>query len=131
MIRWRPYRSSDGGRLRERHEAQCRAMGAEFPYPDFSDPRYVVVEVAERDGELAGAVAAHATIEVMLIGAEAAVARAAVRERRHLVERLRGAGADEAHAFVPRRLLKRMEPVMRRLGFRRSNESYVAFYQEL
>lgn len=131
MITWRSYLRSDDAALRWRHAQQCLAMGERFHYPDFSDPRYLVVEVAERNGEVVGAVAAHATLEMMFVGGDPLVARAAVKAREKLAARLRAAGGDEAHAFVPKGMLRRMEPIMRRLGFRRSNEAYVPFYREL
>ncbi|MGH9482513.1 MAG: hypothetical protein ACRD1L_10540 [Terriglobales bacterium] len=131
MTGWRPYRKSDEAALRRKHAAQCSALGEAFTFPDFSDPRYLVVEVMERDGEVVGAVAAHATLEVMFIGGDPLMARAAVGARERLAQRLRAAGGDEAHAFVPRTVLRRMEPILRRLGFRRSNERYTPFYREL
>ncbi len=124
---WRPLRPDDVAPLRARHQAQA----AEFAFPDFDDPRYLLAEVAERDGKLLGAVAAHATIELMFVGATPALLRAAVRERERLRARLLAAGCDEAHAFVPRALAPRMEPLLRRLGFRRSNAAFLPFYREL
>lgn len=131
MTTWRPFRKSDEPTLRERHAAQCRAMGQTFAFPNLDDPRYLVVEVAVRDGEIVGAIAAHATIEVMFLGGDPKLAREAVRAREKLEQRLTGAGADEAHAFVPNAILRSMEPILRRLGFRRSNEAFTVFYREL
>jgi hypothetical protein len=131
MIRWRPYRAEDDRALRLRHARQCEASGVEWAYPNFDDPRYLVIEVAERDGEVLGAVAAHATVEMMFVGCDPLTARAAVRAQAALRRRMTAAGCDEVHAFVPRRWLKSMEPLLRRLGFRRSNGSYEPFYREL
>jgi hypothetical protein len=124
---WRQLRPGDVPQLRARHAAQ----GAPFAFPDFDDPRYVLAEVAECDGALLGAVAAHATVEMMFVGATPALLRAAVRERERLRARLLAAGCDEAHAFVPRALAPRMEPLLRRLVFRRSNEDFLPYYREL
>ncbi|HUX66397.1 MAG TPA: hypothetical protein VMV31_02795 [Terriglobales bacterium] len=128
MIHWRPYQPGDEAALRRRHEAQ----GGLFAFPELSaDPRYLLVEVAERDGEVAGAFVAHATIEVYLLGADAGVARAALKEGPRWRRQLQAIGADEAHAFVPRAVVGGMEPLLRRVGLRRSNESFVPFYCEL
>ncbi len=127
MTAWRPLLADDLPQLRARHEAQ----GAPFAFPDFDDPRYLLAEVAEGDGALLGAVAAHATVELMLVGATPALLRAAIRERERLRTRLLAAGCDEAHAFVPRALAARMEPLLQRLGFRRSNEGFLPYYREL
>jgi hypothetical protein len=124
---WRPLQPDDIASLRDRHEAQQ----AGFAFPDFGDPRYVMVQVAERGGAVLGAVAAHATVELMFVGATPALLRAAVHGHGLLRARLVAAGCDEAHAFVPRHLAARMEPLLRRMGFRRSNESYLPYYQEL
>lgn len=127
MITWRPFRSTDATVLLARHAARKAA----FAFPDLADPRFVLVEVAEKDGQIVGAVAAHATLELMFLGADPSVVRAAVRDRDHFAGQLRKLGADEAHIFVPNRLLGSMEPLLVRLGFRRSNQDYTPFYQEL
>ncbi|MGH9413015.1 MAG: hypothetical protein ACRD0Y_04670 [Terriglobales bacterium] len=127
MITWRPFRPEDAAALRARHCEQ----GAGFAFPDLADPRYLWTQVAERDGRIVGAVAAHATLELMFVGADPLVVRAAVHSRHRFAAMLRSAGADEAHAFIPNRLLARMEPLLTRLGFRRSNQAYTPFYQEL
>lgn len=127
MITWRPFRSIDVAALRARHAAQHAALA----FPDLADPRFVLIEVAENNGQVVGAVAAHATLELMFVGADPGVVRAAVRARAHFTDQLRRRGADEAHAFVPNRLLAGMEPLLIRLGFRRSNQDYTPFYQEL
>ncbi|TAN23904.1 MAG: hypothetical protein EPN33_03555 [Acidobacteria bacterium] len=127
MISWRPFRSADEAALRARHVAQ----NAAFAFPDLADPRFVLVEVAEKDGQIIGAVGAHVTIELMFVGADSLVVRAAVRDRARFAGQLRALGADEAHVFVPNRLLAGMEPLLVRLGFRRSNQDYTPFYQEL
>ncbi|MGH9475435.1 MAG: hypothetical protein ACRD1C_03780 [Terriglobales bacterium] len=131
MISWRPYRAADRKRLRERHCAWCASSGVAFPFPDLDDPRYLITQVAVRNGEVVGAVTAHATVELMFLGADADVARSAVRERARMAEVLRAAGADEAHAFVPNALLDGMEPLLRRFGFQRSNQDYTVFYTKL
>lgn len=131
MIIWRPYRRQDKAALERRHHAQCSRSGVDFAFPDLDDPRYLVTEVAEYNGRIVGAVTAHATIEVMFVGADPLVARAAVRARRRFIQRLQQAGADEAHAFVPNRLLTKMRPLMRLLGFAQSNQDYTVFYQSL
>lgn len=128
MIRWRRHLAGDTTALRLRHEAQA----APFAFPELTaDPRYLMVEVAERDGEVAGAFVAHATIEVYLLGADAGVARAAVRRAAAWRAMLRDLGADEAHVFVPRAAVAGMEPLLRRAGLRRSNETFVPFYSEI
>lgn len=131
MITWRPYFRDDWEALRRLHKAWCGRAGVRFAFPDLDDPRYLLTRVAERNGAVAGAVTAHATVELMLVGANAAVARSAIRERAQLAEELRAAGCDEAHAFVPVALLGGMEPLMRRAGFRRSNQEYTTFYASL
>lgn len=127
MITWRAFRPADEAALRARHAAQK----AEFVFPELADPRFVLVEVAENNGEIAGALAAHATLELMFLGANPLAVRAAVRNRARFAFQLRALGADEAHVFVPNRLLASMEPLLVRLGFRRSNQNYTPFYQEL
>jgi hypothetical protein len=47
------------------------------------------------------------------------------------VHQLRALGADELHAFVPRACLAAMEPLLERMGFRRSNEAFLPLYQSL
>lgn len=127
MITWRPIRPTDEPVLRARHAAQKAA----FVFPELADPRFVLVEVAEKNGTIAGAIAAHATLELMFLGADPLVVRAAVRDRARFARQLRALGADEAHVFIPNRLLASMEPLLVRLGFRRSNQDYTPFYQEL
>ncbi|HVA64314.1 MAG TPA: hypothetical protein VNF74_11365 [Terriglobales bacterium] len=127
MIQWRQFRAGDEGALRRRHQAQ----GALFAFPALGDPRYLLVEVAERGGGVAGAFVAHATIEVYLLGADAGVARGAVARTPVWRETLGNLGADEVHAFVPRTLVGGMEPLLLRAGMRRSNEAYVPFYCQL
>jgi hypothetical protein len=126
-VTWRPLDRGDVAGLQARHEAQQ----AGFAFPDFEDPRYVLAEVAEREGRLLGAVAAHATVELMFVGATPELLRAAVRGREWLRMRLLASGCDEAHAFVPRTLAPRMDPLLRRLGFRRSNDAFLPYYREL
>lgn len=87
--------------------------------------------VAERDGRVVGALTFHATLEAMFVGGDAGMVRDAVRRRHDFEEELRGAGADEVHAFVPRRVLHSMKPLLRRFGFRRSNQGFVTFYREI
>lgn len=131
MIYWRRYRTEDGAALKARHEAECARAGFRFEFPALDDPRYLMCEVAERDGQPVAALVVHATVEVMLIGADAAVARAAVEQAPLFAERLRAIGADEAHAFVPKRLMAGMAPLLRRAGFRASNADYVPYYREI
>lgn len=131
MITWRPYRRGDEAALRSRHLRQCEALGVRFAFPDLDDPRYVLGEVAERGGQVVGAVVFHATLEAMFLGGDAAMVRAAVGRQCAWSGMLRQLGADEVHAFVPRRALRAMERILRRLGFRRSNEAYVPFYREV
>ncbi|MGH8115524.1 MAG: hypothetical protein ACREPS_10805 [Rhodanobacteraceae bacterium] len=131
MTRWRAYEPGDEIALRAAHATQCQAAGTDFAFPNFADPRYILVSVAERNGEVIGAVAAHATIEMLFVGGDAPMVRSAVRRRGQFAAWLRTLGCDEAHAFVPNRLVKKMEPVLQRLGFRRSNSAYTTFYAEL
>lgn len=128
---WRPYRPEDETALREAHQRQCAAGGEGFAFPDFRDPRYVWALVGERGDQVLGAIVAHATLELMFVGGDAGLVRDAVRRRHWLEEQLRGLGADEAHAFVPRRQLRAMRPLLHRLGFRPSAEGFVPFYREL
>lgn len=131
MIRWRPCRQGDEAVLRSRHAAQCQALGVRFAFPDLDDPRYVLAEVAEREGKVVGAVLFHATLEAMFLGGDAGMVREAVSRQWVWSGMLHHLGADEVHAFVPRRALRAMERIVRRMGFRRSNEEYVTFYREI
>ncbi len=131
MTTWRPMQASDLAPLQAAHARQCGAMGVEFAFPELADPRYLLARVAERGGKVVGAVVFHATLEAMFVGGDAAMARAAVARRQEFEKELRWCGADEVHAFVPRGLLRSMEPLLRRLGFRRSNPEYVAYYREV
>lgn len=135
MITWRQYRASDEAALRRAHARQCAALaaggGEPFAFPPLDDPRYLMVEVAERDGMVVLAVAAHATVEMMLIGGDAPTVGSAIRRRQHFRARLRAAGCDEAHAFAARALERPMAALLARAGFRPSSQGYVPYYTEI
>ncbi|MGH9487058.1 MAG: hypothetical protein ACRD04_05645 [Terriglobales bacterium] len=131
MTFFRELRPVDLSALQAAHQRQCAALGCQFGFPDLSDPRYLLTLVAERDGVLIGALTAHATIELMFLGGDPLMVRATIRDRSLLAQRLRTAGCDEAHAFVPNVRLPAMAPLLRRLGFRRSNSGYTPFYASL
>ncbi|HEY7855886.1 MAG TPA: hypothetical protein VIC32_05535, partial [Terriglobales bacterium] len=116
---WRGFRPGDEPELRAAHAAQCAGLGMQFAFPDLEDPRTLLVAVCERAGKVVGAVVAHATVEVMFVGGDGNMVRSAVRQESVLAEWLRALGADEAHAFVPRRWVRSMQPILRRLGFAR------------
>lgn len=131
MIRFRSYRALDQPALRRLHARQVRRSGATFAFPNLDDPRYLRTFVAERDGEIVGAIVTHATLETFFVGDDPGLLRAAIRAKPALERALASAGADELHAFVPRRWRRAMAPLLKRLGFRPSNEAFVTFYREL
>jgi len=129
--RWRRFRPGDEPALRAAHAAQCAGLGMHFAFPDVDDERTLLIAVCERGSQVLGAVMAHATVEVMFVGGDARMVRSAVRHESVLAGWLRALGADEAHAFVPRKWVGSMQPILRRLGFERSNELYTPFYRAL
>lgn len=131
MIAFRPYRAEDRAALEDLHRQQVGESGAVFAFPDLDDPRYLRVYIAERDGQVVGAVIFHATVETFFVGADPTLVRATVRHRQALERDLTAAGADELHAFVPRALANKMRPLLERLGFRRSNPAFEPWYREL
>lgn len=130
-ILWRGYRRADEPALRRAHARQCMALGSEFAFPDLDDPRYFLIATGEREGRAEGAIVAHATTEVMFVGGNRHLLRDAIRNRERWERWLVAAGADEAHAFVPGMALPQMDPLLARLGFRRSNPDFVPYYREL
>ncbi|MGH9415412.1 MAG: hypothetical protein ACRD01_02180 [Terriglobales bacterium] len=135
MTTWRGYRPDDEGALRAAHQRQCAAItargGEGFAFPDLGDLRYLLAEAAEREGELLGAVVAHATVELMLVGGSRAMLHSLAKRGPELRGRLRALGCDEVHAFVPRARLDSMTALLGALGMRRSNPAYVPYYTEL
>lgn len=130
-VRWRRFRPEDEAQLRRAHAQQCAAMGSRFAFPDLDDSRYYLAAAGERDGQVEGAIVAHATTEVMFLGGNRHLTRSAIANREMFEQWLRGAGADEAHAFVPITVLPQMHPLLARLGFRRSNPDFVPYFREL
>jgi hypothetical protein len=130
-IRWRGFRREDETKLRQAHARQCAALGTDFGFPDLNDPHYFLAATGERDGEVEGAIVAHATTEVMFLGGNRHLLRHAIERRGRFEQWLRAAGADEAHAFIPATALPQMHPLLRRLGFRRSNPEFIPYYREL
>ncbi|MGN6591700.1 MAG: hypothetical protein ACTHJX_02250 [Terriglobales bacterium] len=128
---WRPWQPADAAALRRAHAVQCGRLNTWFEFPDLRDPHYVWALTAERNGEAQGVIAAHATLEAMIVGGEAAMMRDLIEHRDWFVHQLRALGADELHAFVPRACLAAMEPLLGRMGFRRSNEAFLPLYQSL
>lgn len=128
---WRPWQPADEGALRTAHASQCGRLRTWFDFPNLRDPRYIWALTAERAGEARGVIAAHATLEGMIVGGEAAMMRDLIEHRSWFLDQLRVRGADEVHAFVPRAGLRALEPLLGRLGFRRSNEAFLPMYQSL
>jgi hypothetical protein len=128
---WRPWQPADDAALRLAHAAQCSRLHTWFEFPNLLDPRYIWALTAERGGEARGVIAAHATLEGMIVGGEAAMMRDLAEHTSWFVDQLRALGADEVHAFVPRAGLRALEPLLGRLGFRRSNEAFLPLYQSI
>lgn len=127
----RLYEPRDETALQAIHARQCAGIGADYPFPDLRDPRYYRVFVVEQDGEVAGAIVCHLTTELFAIADNPQVIRAVLNKREAVEEVLRQAGADELHAFVPNGMVAKMKSILRRAGFRRSNENFTTFYREV
>lgn len=122
------YRQEDERFLREIHSRQCAGGGFEFPFPDLKDPRFLMrLTVRDGDGNVVGALLGYMRCEVWSIADSPKVCRGLIGMHQKIRLALKAAGVNFVQIFVPKKVVRGMGALLRRVGVIAEDENFTVF----
>lgn len=130
VILWRRLRPGDDELLRKVQEGQSAITGEGAPYVSAHDPGVALVRVAERNGKVVGAMIVVHAIELRMVAADNGVIASLMHNADWWVSALREVGVTEVYVWGMEPATK-LGRLLARVGFCRSNPSYVPFWRKI
>ena len=135
MIEFRNYREdeekNDSSSVLALHQETEQAIGKKMDLPNLADHPVLIAEVAEKHGEVKGALYLESVPECCFIGRDAEVTVSAVRHAPEILARLKAHGFRVVRLQVPKALPERERKMIRQelgqAGFHCTDELYEHF----